>query len=673
MTDFEKYLFSAFRTVVIKKVGSHELTDNRLLMAVTANENLGTLGFSMGAEALMKLATSDSLETVYKDIDGIGDMHGAKPMYPDFPTTLMNIDEATFRFHQICHYTSTYGLERWYGVKIKKGWLPDTPDTAKTEKDDALLNLKFLTVVDESDAYRYCLEKVLSKKERMSQDDKTYVAIAYKHELGKPRLSELQVSFKQNLMALFAIAFDSLETQDFIDSMKVFCKHTGDVWKCADYLITHKRFHLRTSEKRKLVRLFESYGAGDFRENLQLSIKKGERIIKLLTVIDFNRFSKNPEFSEAIRGLRTGELKSFEAQVDALLKLRSEEALDFLAKRPGLMLRKINRLIKLGYGEYEILSRLLPVAGKLSAQTLNTCLVFFGHPFESYERERLQIYNIFLRLMEEKMKHVDTGWQGKKVYIDEGDVDLSRSTIAGNDKSALTGYLQSGFAYRIPDEATTVRFFVYWNSTEERADLDLHAEGYFDGREESVHIGWNGEFRDSGMATSGDITHSNAAEYIDVDLRNGELPHFVRFVVDDFYTEPKHNFTDLSEGFTGMMAVEKLGVKVQLYDRKNCFFNHDITALQSGRLEYAWLDTKLRRVIFVGKEYLNKGSYTELGYDDVTKILYSEFSARRYLELLIKAQNATLADSADTADVVLSLEKKDNTVSIVEKNYWLDV
>ncbi|MBR5762491.1 MAG: hypothetical protein IKX87_10765, partial [Lachnospiraceae bacterium] len=183
MTDFEKYLFAAFRTVVIKKVGSHELTDNRLLMAVTANENLGTLGFSMGAEALMKLATSDSLETVYKDIDGIGDMHDAKPMYPDFPTTLMNIDEATFRFHQICHYTSTYGLERWYGVKIKKGWLPDTPDTAKTEKDDALLNLKFLTVVDESDAYRYCLEKVLSKKERMSQDDKTYVALAYKHEL----------------------------------------------------------------------------------------------------------------------------------------------------------------------------------------------------------------------------------------------------------------------------------------------------------------------------------------------------------------------------------------------------------------------------------------------------------------------------------------------------------
>ena len=173
MTDFEKYLFAAFRTIVIKNEGAHELTDNRMIMAVTACENLKSLGYSFGAEALARLATSDTLETVYKDIESTADMHGAKPMYPDFPTTLMNIDEATFRFHQICHYTSTYGLERWFGIKVKQGWLPDTPDTEKTEKDDTLLDLKFLTTVPEEEAYHYCLQKVLSKKERMSKDDKT--------------------------------------------------------------------------------------------------------------------------------------------------------------------------------------------------------------------------------------------------------------------------------------------------------------------------------------------------------------------------------------------------------------------------------------------------------------------------------------------------------------------
>jgi len=188
-----------------------------------------------------------------------------------------------------------------------------------------------------------------------------------------------------------------------------------------------------------------------------------------------------------------------------------------------------------------------------------------------------------------------------------------------------------------------------------------------------VHIGWNGEFKESGIITSGDLTHSNAAEYIDVDLKSAELPDYIRFVVDDFYTEPKHNFTDLSEGFTGMMAVKKLGADVKLYDRKNCFFSHDITTLQSGRLEYAWLDKKMRRVIFVGKEFVNKNNYVELGYDDVTKVLYSEFSVRRYLELLAKAQNAQIVSRAEEAEVVLSVEKKDNTVSIVEKNYWLDV
>lgn len=673
MTDFEKYLFYAYRTVVIKNAGSHELDDNRLLMAVTAGENIKAYGFSFTASELCKLATSDTLETICKDIESVADMHGVKPMYPDFPETVMNMDEAQFRFHQICHYTSTYGLERWFGVKVKRGWLPDTHDTDKVEADDSLLELKMLTTVDATDAYRYCLERTLSKKERMSKDDKTYVALAYRQELGKAWLKELKVPFKQNLMALFAIAFDTLDTPDFVEAMHGLCKHTGDVWKCSDYLITHKRFHLKTGEKRKLVRLFEQYGAGDFKENLQLSIKKGERIIKLLNVIDFNRFSAKPEFSEAIRALRAGELKSFEAMVDELLKAGSEDALDFLAKRPGLMLRKVNRLIKLGYGEFEILSRLLPAAQSLSAQTLNTCLVFFGHPFESYERERLQIYNIFHRLMEEKMKYIDTGFKGKKVYIDEGDTDLSLSTIAGNDKSPLTGYLQSGVAYRIPDEAAKVRFFVYWNSTEERADLDLHATGYTGESNELIHIGWNGEFRGNGIVTSGDITHSNAAEYIDVDLNSPDLPEYIRFIVDDFYTEPKHNFTDLSEGFSGMTAVKKLGEKVVLYDRKNCFFFHDLTALTSGRLEYAWLDKKMRRVIFVGKEYALKEQYTDLGYADITKVLYSEFSTRHYLELLIKAQDATLVSLAEDAEVVLSVEKNDNTVSIVEKNYWLDV
>ena len=73
---------------------------------------------------------------------------------------------------------------------------------------------------------------------------------------------------------LFKIIFESPELRNDIDNYH-FCQHTGDVWKCIDYVLkSRENYHLRTSEKRILVKVLESYDIKDFRANLILSNKK---------------------------------------------------------------------------------------------------------------------------------------------------------------------------------------------------------------------------------------------------------------------------------------------------------------------------------------------------------------------------------------------------------------
>lgn len=121
------------------------------------------------------------------------------------------------------------------------------------------------------------------------------------------------------------------------------------------------------------------------------------------------------------------------------------------------------------------------------------------------------LYSVFEDLLKVRMKSCDTQLRGKKVFIRMDNYNLAASEIHCNDKSAEGGYIRSGIAYRIPQNISRLRFFVYWNDST-RVDVDLHA-GYTDLAGKSHSVGWNQSFRDCGIVFSGDITHSDAAEY----------------------------------------------------------------------------------------------------------------------------------------------------------------
>ena len=174
--DYGMLLFSELRLIAVAK-NTAKLTEENLVRAMTVNEELRAIGYTLSAGDVVALAQSADADTLAARVrEYAGDVK-AKPMYPDFPSQVMELDEAVFRFHQLLHYFSTYGIEDLTGVPVTRGWLPEMQDTEKTESDDTLLEAKVLGLIDISEQYLCPAERILGKTERMTDKECRIIAV----------------------------------------------------------------------------------------------------------------------------------------------------------------------------------------------------------------------------------------------------------------------------------------------------------------------------------------------------------------------------------------------------------------------------------------------------------------------------------------------------------------
>ena len=662
---YRKNVFTETRMVIITPAKG-ELTDENLVKAITANEEIGRLGFTLSAKDIVRLAGSRSVDTFPADVALLVPEVKAKPMYPDFPKQVMDIDEAEFRFHQLVHYFSTYGMEELFGVEVQRGWLPDMPETEKTEKDALLLDKKVIGLLPEDEMWSVPMHRILEKTERMTIPETQIVTEAIRH-VSAEELADLDITFKENLKVLFfeLISYEDQEERSRnLTALHALCQHTGDVWKCVYPYMASRRYRLTTAQKRFIIDLLESYPAYDFAENLYQSKSHGMKIIPMLQYLSYNNFSKSSQHRKAVKDLRDGRLSSWYGKMETLLQSGDEEALSFISKRPGLMFRMLGRLVKLGYTKENIEKYLLAKAGELNARTVITTLQYFGAENIGEEKPYAgEVYDIMHDLLGEKLKSLSTPLAGKKIYFDSGMIDPANSVMEFNERSQEGGYMRSGLAFAIPQSVRYIRFFVYWNHKGyldgDIVDIDLHT-GWYDKAGEMHHVGWDSYFRDSGIVFSGDITHPNAAEYIDIDLESKDIEAVTATIVS-YNGQP---FKDMDEIYVGIMGVSSIGEKIALYDPKNCFFSHELKGGENC-MQYGYIDVPNRCLKFVGKPAENP-------YDRKVMPKRTRFTLQEYLNVLLKAQNAVLTDSREEADVVLTLEKgKDGEISLLDEDYFL--
>ena len=666
--DFDQLLFSELRLIAVTP-DTAPLTEEHLVRAMTANEELLNIGYTLSPADIIALAkTEDAAELPARVRTYAGDVK-AKPMYPDFPSQVMDIEPAVFRFHQLLHYLSTYGIEELTGMPVSKGWLPEMQDTEKTVPDKKLLEAKRLALTDSREKYLRPYRMILGKTERMTDKECKIIAECVRH-LSPQEMTGVTVTFKQNLLLVFYALFadETLSSAEKLTALHTICQHTGDVWKCMDYALCRSHYHFRTAQKRLIVKLLESYPAADFCGNLILSNKKAARTLLMLKFIDFNEYSRNPACRQAVADLRAGNLRSWESGVKELVAKQAPEVLDVYAERPGMMLRHLTYLLRSGYRPEAIYEKLAARAADLNPQTLVRLIGFFSREgIETLSEEKYQearLLGMLLRpLLTTRLAANETELRGKKIFVSMPEFNLDCSELRTTEKSLEGGYIRSGLAYRIPEGVRCIRFFIYWND-KKRVDVDLHAAAFARSGEQ-IHIGWNQNYKDGALVFSGDITHSDAAEYIDIDFDRAKETLRDVTVNINLYAGYE-TFSEIDECFVGAMAVSETGREIKLYDPKNCFFTHYLTG-KYGRINYGYIDVQRRVIVFDGQEDNRLGYYNTAEHS-------SGFSLRSYLNLLFASQGAEEVSAPEEADMILVMGKPagEKECSLIDRNFFLE-
>lgn len=727
--SYLKLLFSEFRFVVADK-GQVPLSNEALTKAMTLNTNIESLGFTFTAKDIVEvISTMENPEEIYEAIESYVSIVKAKPMYPNFPSQIMGMDEAQYRFDQIMHYDSTYGAELRASLlqltmgltmgldaeyKISKGWLPAVEDTEKTTEDKTLLKAKVLEIIPSEKMYTLPVHRILSKRERMSSSDELIIKYAIDNYRGAMAdLIPEKIEFKENILILVNNICDIRILEN--DSKKkelltTVCQHTGDVLRCIEYRLQKSHYHLSRPEKRLWVAVLERYSEIDLECNLMLSNKKASGNIRLLQFIDYNRYSHSRKHRDVVARFRNGDLQSWEGKLKKLNDKDVHAGLRFAATHPGNLVRMVTWFLRLGCSQEEIKTALAENASSLSSQTLVDLIDKFLNQYqtgydsngransnidEERTKEHEEAAKVLKNVLSAKFKTLDTPLsmpveyeeeieeeieeekvvkkvvqtRPKKVFIDEECFDWDTSRILGNNKSVEGGYVRKGLKVKIPEDVKCVRFFTYWND-KRRVDVDLHAYMYNKDNNSFGHVGWDGSFKTDGVVTSGDITHSDAAEYIDVDMKKAADAGIDTIVLDVNLFSGKDNLGAIDECYVGCLAVSDLGKEVKLYNPKNCFFAHDLKAKVRGEI-YGVVNPSERTLELSCEEYTPEMERYEKTHMKSHEI---GFSLRDYIEMLVEAQGAQLVVERAEADVVLKVQKSecDSEISLTDENFWLD-
>jgi len=670
MSRFHELLLSEMR---ILESNQKENKDSKgdIASALIDNENLKALGYQLADKDIVRLAkeyqSNPNMQPLYKRVMDLEPAITVSPMYPNFPKQVMEMDEIKYRTHQIMHYFSTYGLEDVLGIEIEEGWLPETVNIESRIKDKQVADLKTIDYLSTVEIEQKIINDLIGRNERLQPKE---IELA-KTVLLKTDLIIDNVPFKDNIGAIYG---DILLNGELEDRYKVFSaltdiiKHPGDVLDLTEYMVVKNKYkHFKTSVKRGLVSLFEQFSYGAIEENLASNrwsnrfLGKGgkprsiNRNIALIDYLSFNRFATSKDAMEIVNELKDGNLISWNQKLEqAYTEGDFKLVLNLLSQRPGIMFRQVNRLVKLGVDHKEIMKSLKASAGDLKTQTIISAL----NNYDGVEEvDKVFFSTLIANLLSKDMDD----FRGKTIFIDEKDVDFSKSKIEITDK--FEGYITNGLAIKIPENTKFLRFFTYWND-EKRIDVDLHgATVYKDGRRS--HVGWNGRFRDDSLVHSGDITHSNATEYIDMDLEAAreEGIEFVQFNINSYTEIP---FNNIDTVFTGLMALSKMRAEVDLFDPKNVLFRHDLE-YKAMSIDYSVIDV-VNNLMFIN------GTPSHTHNDENVKVApVIKLSILVYLSLLILTQGGNIVDNKDDADLVLGLAKsdEDNYVSLIDKNFYM--
>lgn len=642
-----------------------------LYTVATLLKNIESLGYILDGDVITRLSsmTYSEVESFYKElVVTLKEKKGVRaycPMYPNFPTQVMEMSEAELYLNAVGHYLSS-SVSDITGLNFT--WLPHYE---KEERLPLLDKIKPEIIgLATDDDFVELIGSLMSANSSLSETDKDDVKWAVTSGLIK---AFPEIPNKENLVSIAAMLWN---TVDFCDYFKV----ATDVLRLAvalsdgDVSLAEPcRFrNFKRSERTYLLGLLEQ--CPNIAEDMLLWRDRWVRLGEKLHPGEYtNRF---PKAVTAWNQVRNSQVVSFNSKVESsITNGHVHKAAELLATKPGMLARRLDQLIRLG--SKTAIGEFAEVANNVSTPVLLQVMTHFKHrnddnkvrsffPKGNVAKVHMVENNLpsikqqdcdaIVKLCEfaltERFSNME---QLGKVYVDPA---LSNYLVPSGLRSASKSLrtLVRGSRVKLP-EGDTLRFFIFWKNGTGRTDIDLSAVWInedFTGTD--VISYWN--LRNGAGHHSGDIVDApkGASEFIDISISQSKH-RYLAMSVNSFTHQP---YKDLPECFAGWMMRQhpKSG---EIYDPRTVVDRVDLSAdtqvavpviFDLHKREAIWADLSLPHGLYINNVLTKKKGLETIAQSLVTLVRPNLYDLFR----LHADGRGQLVNSPDEADVVFSVD-----------------
>ncbi len=578
MDQFSIYLQRELKVIVHTQQHQSPLSPN---VIATALKNLEPIGFTFSPAVLDILSTwsTDTFTLWYKKVvkelcEMTGFERNYQMMYPRFPDQVMQMSDAQLYMNAMIHY--------WTGM------LPEDHSPTAYEQPKIMLldqvSLRVIHLGTEEEFTQICgnLLRAVAALPLTSREHLVWFA---NHQPHWQQSTPDVIPNKENA-ALFIAALISAGKIDK-DWLYTHVQTTTDILRIATALsngdvslATNTRFISFSRSQRKLILALLENISNPLEDMFRYEgkwIRLGERLHP-------GEYRQHfPQTAIAFDRLRHGDRPTtFYAQVEqAFESLSDEQILDTLSKRPGELVRRLDRMIRSGVNIDALLDRYASIAREVATPILLSVLAHFEKRSSSIARRQFfpkgntaklfvlnqplaplseQVTSAIITVTEQALitRFAEQPHLGK-VYIDP---QLKKHFVPLGVRSASKSLRTLTRGSWIPlNQGDTLRFFVWWKEGlvngvhTDRVDIDLSAILYDDQWQRIEHISYMNLRSDHFLAAhSGDIVTApeGAAEYIDLHLPSVRESgvRYIQMSVNAFTSQV---FKDLPECYAGWM------------------------------------------------------------------------------------------------------------------------
>lgn len=679
---------------VIVEKGSVTEPNNQYI--VTIMKNVESLGYTFSKELFetLQTLTKDDLQKFYLElIPMLKQMVGAnvvyKPMYPNFPESVMEADYIDLFINAIVHYWSDGTL---YPNEEKNERLPLFEET----------KVKVIDIGSNEDL-QDIFNNLCQSKTSISQTDKEDLEWIFKNiQVKFPD----EVPLKENVALVGKLYLENYPLATSKDIQKYF-KTATDVLRLITAmsggdisLATNTKFRsFRRKERRILLELLQ--GCGAIEEDMLKYKNKWIRVGERLHPAEYSEVQFGKVIT-AFNKLRNGiKIETFAGKVTKAIETEDfKSALVLLKKRPGELARKLDHLLRNSNDKNSIINTFKDVASEVSTPVLLQVKEHFAHRTDKLEARVFFPKGNLARChcIENTLSDIDEKYCNAIVKICEnalienykskdflGNVYLSdefKKYIVPFSQRSASKTLKTivrGSKLPIAENTNALRAFIWWTNMDEssdryergRVDIDLSAAIFDENWNYMEHISYTNLRSDRYNAChSGDIINGGSvngdgvSEFLDIDI-DSVVKYGARYVVYQVYNYTRQKYSEMPHAMFGWMSREDVK-SGEIYEPKTVEQKMDLTS-QSTVCIPVIFDCVNREVIWCDMNLSLNGCHINRGGNNVESNLsgiaatcYSMVNMRKpnlydLVDLHIRARGLRV-DNKEDADVVFDID-----------------